>query len=123
MYIGELNIFEPFWREHATKISVLVSGWHRMAYNYSDGSSIFSIAGEEGTLCLEVVQHNSSMPQFMHCLTNHHYWIHQKYSTHLHIILLSKLHNHFFYLTKIGDKKSLCIEKSQRQNNNYKIFF
>ncbi|XP_052117847.1 tryptophan aminotransferase-related protein 4-like [Arachis duranensis] len=37
---GELNIFEPFWREHARKSSVLVSGWHRMRYNYSDGSSI-----------------------------------------------------------------------------------
>ncbi|CAJ1953202.1 unnamed protein product [Sphenostylis stenocarpa] len=37
---GDPYFLEPFWTKHAASSGVLVSGWHRMGYTYSDGSYI-----------------------------------------------------------------------------------
>ena len=37
---GDPYFLEPFWKKHATSSAILVSGWHRMGYTYSDGSYI-----------------------------------------------------------------------------------
>ncbi|CAL0328560.1 unnamed protein product [Lupinus luteus] len=37
---GDPYFLEPFWMKHAASSAVLVSGWHRMGYTYSDGSYI-----------------------------------------------------------------------------------
>ncbi|KAI4346547.1 hypothetical protein L6164_007436 [Bauhinia variegata] len=37
---GDPLFLEPFWKQHAASSAVLVSGWHRMSYIYSDGSYI-----------------------------------------------------------------------------------
>ncbi|KAI4352766.1 hypothetical protein L6164_006987 [Bauhinia variegata] len=37
---GDPLFLEPFWMKHAASSAVLVSGWHRMSYIYSDGSYI-----------------------------------------------------------------------------------
>ncbi|KAL1319592.1 hypothetical protein HN51_071841 [Arachis hypogaea] len=37
---GDPYFLEPFWMRHAASSAVLVSGWHRMGYTYSDGSYI-----------------------------------------------------------------------------------
>ncbi|CAL0302990.1 unnamed protein product [Lupinus luteus] len=37
---GDPYFLEPFWMKHAASSAVLVSGWHRMGYSYSDGSYI-----------------------------------------------------------------------------------
>ncbi|XP_027358915.1 tryptophan aminotransferase-related protein 4-like [Abrus precatorius] len=35
---GDPLFLEPFWMQHAASSAILVSGWHRMKYIYSDGS-------------------------------------------------------------------------------------
>ncbi|TKY46074.1 Tryptophan aminotransferase-related protein 4 [Spatholobus suberectus] len=37
---GHLCFLEPFWMQHAASSAILVSGWHRMDYTYTDGSYI-----------------------------------------------------------------------------------
>ena len=37
---GDPYFLEPFWMRHAASSAVLVSGWHRMGYTYSDGTYI-----------------------------------------------------------------------------------
>ncbi|XP_027359298.1 tryptophan aminotransferase-related protein 4-like [Abrus precatorius] len=37
---GDPLFLEPFWIKHAARSAILVSGWHRMSYVYSDGSYI-----------------------------------------------------------------------------------
>ncbi|KAE9617449.1 hypothetical protein Lal_00034732 [Lupinus albus] len=37
---GDPYFLEPFWMKHAASSAVLVSGWHRMGYSYSDGTYI-----------------------------------------------------------------------------------
>ncbi|KAK7315307.1 hypothetical protein VNO77_33847 [Canavalia gladiata] len=37
---GDPLFLEPYWMKHAASSAVLVSGWHRMSYTYSDGSYI-----------------------------------------------------------------------------------
>ncbi|XP_076896836.1 tryptophan aminotransferase-related protein 3-like [Bidens hawaiensis] len=37
---GDPLFLEPFWFQHATDSAVVISGWHRMSYYYSDGTKI-----------------------------------------------------------------------------------
>lgn len=37
---GNPYFLEPFWMQHAASSAILVSGWHRMGYTYSDGTHI-----------------------------------------------------------------------------------
>ncbi|TKY46072.1 Tryptophan aminotransferase-related protein 4 [Spatholobus suberectus] len=37
---GDPYFLEPFWMRHVANSAILVSGWHRMGYSYSDGSFI-----------------------------------------------------------------------------------
>uniref|UniRef100_A0A2P2KFG4 Alliin lyase n=1 Tax=Rhizophora mucronata TaxID=61149 RepID=A0A2P2KFG4_RHIMU len=37
---GDPLFLEPFWMQHAASSALLVAGWHRMSYSYSDHSSI-----------------------------------------------------------------------------------
>ncbi|CAK9134670.1 unnamed protein product [Ilex paraguariensis] len=37
---GDPLYLEPFWMKHAASSAVLVAGWHRMSYRFSDGSVI-----------------------------------------------------------------------------------
>ncbi|KAI4346546.1 hypothetical protein L6164_007435 [Bauhinia variegata] len=37
---GDPYFLEPFWMSHAESSAILVAGWHRMGYRYSDGSYI-----------------------------------------------------------------------------------
>ncbi|XP_017439181.1 tryptophan aminotransferase-related protein 4 isoform X2 [Vigna angularis] len=37
---GDPYFLEPFWMRHAANSAILVSGWHRMGYSYSDESYI-----------------------------------------------------------------------------------
>ncbi|GLT65407.1 hypothetical protein SLA2020_378430 [Shorea laevis] len=37
---GDPYFLEPFWMQHASSSAVLVSGWHRMGYSFSDHSYI-----------------------------------------------------------------------------------
>ncbi|XP_076881493.1 tryptophan aminotransferase-related protein 4-like [Bidens hawaiensis] len=39
---GDCMYLEPYWIENAVDTAVLISGWHRMSYNYADGSMISS---------------------------------------------------------------------------------
>jgi len=39
-FSGDPYFLEPFWKKHARMSAILVSGWHRMGYTYSDGSYI-----------------------------------------------------------------------------------
>ncbi|KAL5122864.1 Tryptophan aminotransferase-related protein 4 [Glycine soja] len=40
---GDPYFLEPFWMRHAASSAILVSGWHRMSYSYSDGSYISEV--------------------------------------------------------------------------------
>lgn len=42
MLLGSGNPYflEPFWMKHATGSAVVVAGWHRMGYDFDDGSVI-----------------------------------------------------------------------------------
>ncbi|KAJ7969771.1 Tryptophan aminotransferase-related protein [Quillaja saponaria] len=40
---GDPIFLEPYWMKHAASSAVLVSGWHRMSYTYSDGSYISQV--------------------------------------------------------------------------------
>lgn len=35
---GDPYFLEPFWRQHAASSAVVVAGWHRMGYSYSDNT-------------------------------------------------------------------------------------
>ncbi|XP_027925113.1 tryptophan aminotransferase-related protein 4-like [Vigna unguiculata] len=37
---GDPTFLEPFWMKNAASSAVVVAGWHRMSYEYSDGSLI-----------------------------------------------------------------------------------
>ncbi|KAI5312523.1 hypothetical protein L3X38_041696 [Prunus dulcis] len=37
---GDPLFLEPFWMQHAAKSAVVVAGWHRMSYTFSDQSYI-----------------------------------------------------------------------------------
>ncbi|XP_050367034.1 tryptophan aminotransferase-related protein 4-like [Argentina anserina] len=37
---GDPFFLEPFWMEHASKSAILVAGWHRMGYTFSDKAYI-----------------------------------------------------------------------------------
>lgn len=37
---GNPIYLEPFWMKHAASTAIVVSGWHRMGYEYDDGSLI-----------------------------------------------------------------------------------
>ncbi|KAK4428364.1 Tryptophan aminotransferase-related protein 4 [Sesamum alatum] len=37
---GDPLFLEPFWMQHATSSAVVIAGWHRMSYIFSDGSYI-----------------------------------------------------------------------------------
>ncbi|CAK7346733.1 unnamed protein product [Dovyalis caffra] len=37
---GDPLFLEPFWMQHAASSALLVAGWHRMSYSYSDQSSM-----------------------------------------------------------------------------------
>lgn len=37
---GNPLFLEPFWRENAEKSAVVLAGWHRMGYEFGDGSLI-----------------------------------------------------------------------------------
>ncbi|XP_004290481.1 PREDICTED: tryptophan aminotransferase-related protein 4 [Fragaria vesca subsp. vesca] len=37
---GDPYFLEPFWMEHASESAILVAGWHRMGYSFSDKSYI-----------------------------------------------------------------------------------
>ncbi|KAL2966912.1 hypothetical protein AAZX31_16G144500 [Glycine max] len=43
---GDPYFMEPFWMQHAASSAILVSGWHRMSYSYSDGSVISQLLVE-----------------------------------------------------------------------------
>jgi len=43
---GDPYFLEPFWKKHARSSAILVSGWHRMGYSYSDGSYISELLVE-----------------------------------------------------------------------------
>ncbi|XP_047157126.1 tryptophan aminotransferase-related protein 4-like [Vigna umbellata] len=43
---GDPYFLEPFWMRHAASSAILVSGWHRMGYFYSDGSYISQLLVE-----------------------------------------------------------------------------
>ena len=43
---GDPYFMEPFWMRHAAGSAILVSGWHRMGYSYSDGSYISQLLVE-----------------------------------------------------------------------------
>ncbi|XP_051124582.1 tryptophan aminotransferase-related protein 4-like [Andrographis paniculata] len=38
--IGDPLYLEPFWEDHAAAAAVVISSWHRMSYDYPDGSYI-----------------------------------------------------------------------------------
>ncbi|CAB4319820.1 unnamed protein product [Prunus armeniaca] len=38
--MGDPLFLEPFWMQHAAKSAVVVAGWHRMSYTFSDQSYI-----------------------------------------------------------------------------------
>ncbi|XP_028798211.1 tryptophan aminotransferase-related protein 4-like [Neltuma alba] len=40
---GDPYFLEPFWMRQAKESAILVSGWHRMGYTYSDGSYISEV--------------------------------------------------------------------------------
>lgn len=37
---GDPTFMEPFWVKNGDRSSVVISGWHRMSYEYGDGSLI-----------------------------------------------------------------------------------
>ncbi|KAE8694729.1 Tryptophan aminotransferase-related protein 4 [Hibiscus syriacus] len=39
---GDPLFLEPFWMQHSTSSALVVSGWHRMSYNYNDNTWISS---------------------------------------------------------------------------------
>ena len=43
---GDPYFMEPFWMRHAASSAILVSGWHRMGYSYSDKSYISQLLVE-----------------------------------------------------------------------------
>ncbi|KAI4389721.1 hypothetical protein MLD38_001918 [Melastoma candidum] len=43
---GDPLFLEPFWRKHSASSAVLVSGWHRMGYSYSDQTTISKVLEE-----------------------------------------------------------------------------
>ncbi|KAG4939507.1 hypothetical protein JHK86_045648 [Glycine max] len=43
---GDPYFLEPFWMQHAASSAILVSGWHRMGYSYSDESYISQLLVE-----------------------------------------------------------------------------
>ncbi|PON52681.1 Trytophan aminotransferase [Parasponia andersonii] len=44
---GDPYFLEPFWMKKAESSAVLVSGWHRLGYTYSDGSYISKVLENE----------------------------------------------------------------------------
>ncbi|MFS7992761.1 putative alliin lyase [Helianthus anomalus] len=37
---GDLTFAEPFWIQNAANTAVVISGWHHMGYNYTDGTKM-----------------------------------------------------------------------------------
>ncbi|GMY29498.1 tryptophan aminotransferase-related protein 4-like [Fagus crenata] len=37
---GDPTFLEPFWEQHAASSAIVVAGWHRMSYEFNDGSLI-----------------------------------------------------------------------------------
>jgi hypothetical protein len=44
---GDPIFLEPFWMKNAAKSAVVISGWHRMSYEFSDGSLISKVLKEQ----------------------------------------------------------------------------
>ncbi|KAJ0734400.1 putative alliinase, EGF-like domain, pyridoxal phosphate-dependent transferase, major [Helianthus annuus] len=39
---GDLTFLEPFWIQNAANTAVVISGWHRMTYNYAHGTKMLT---------------------------------------------------------------------------------
>ena len=39
-YSGDPTFLEPFWEKHAASSAIVMAGWHRMSYEFNDGSLI-----------------------------------------------------------------------------------